>query len=191
MASLGRFYVLLAGGSPDMEIDERDGIFQCVAPAVPGRSVLNAVVYADADALAAAYDRLDAGYEGAGIEAWTAWVPDIDEATATLLSDRGHVLDADPEAMIADLDGVERPPEPPGFARESSMATIGRINDSAYVLNGDFERALAGHSGEGFHVYVAGDGPDACVVFSDEADDAAVWLVATEPAARGAAWRRR
>jgi GNAT superfamily N-acetyltransferase len=87
--------------------------------------------------------------------------------------------------MIIDLAGVERPPEPPGFSRAVPMGVIGRLNDSAYGLGGEFEGALTDHTGDGFHVYVAGGGPDACVVFSDAGDDAAVWLVATEPAARG------
>jgi GNAT superfamily N-acetyltransferase len=65
------------------------------------------------------------------------------------------------------------------------MDTIGRINGAAYSLGGEFERALEGHSGAGLFTYTAGDGPDACVVLSDEGDDAAVWFVATTPAARG------
>jgi ribosomal protein S18 acetylase RimI-like enzyme len=185
VASLRRFYALYAAGSPEAELREYDGVVGSVTPAVPQRSVVNAVVYTDAVALEDAYDRLAAGYDAAGIEAWTVWVPDADTRAAELLADRGHVLDADPEAMVIDLDEVLRPEEPPQFDRGADMETVGRVNGIAYGLGGEFERALRGHSGEGFFTYVAGDGPDACVVLSDEGDDAAVWFVATSPEARG------
>ena len=95
----------MGGASDGAYVIERDGVVASVMPAVPDRSVVNSAVYEDLDGLRDAYDELDAAYENA----WTVWVPDHDTATADFLSERGHVLDADPEAMVLDLDEVERP----------------------------------------------------------------------------------
>lgn len=184
VTGLDCFYRLLAAGSDLVELSEHEDVIAITTPSVPERSVLNAVIYSSSAALGGAYDELSAGYEAAGA-AWTVWVPEIDDVAAGLLADNGHKLDADPEAMIADLDGFERPAEPEGFTREIDMRAIGAVNDAAYGMDGEFERALTGHRGEGFFTYAAGPGPDACLVFCDVADDATVWFVATTPAARG------
>ena len=50
------------------------GVTACVSPARPERSVVNSVVYDDAEALIAAIPALAVTYEDAGIAAWTVWV---------------------------------------------------------------------------------------------------------------------
>ena len=40
---------------------------------------------------------------------WTVWVWPDDDAPGRFLEGRGHVLDAQPAAMIHDLEGLERP----------------------------------------------------------------------------------
>ena len=87
---------------------EREGVTAAINPAVPQRSVFNSVVYRDPDALAAVHDELTAAYADAGC-AWTVWVPDRDVATARLLAQGGHMLDAAPRAMGLRLDGYEQP----------------------------------------------------------------------------------
>jgi ribosomal protein S18 acetylase RimI-like enzyme len=115
-------------------------------------------------------------------------VPDTDSATARLLGDRGHLLDADPEAMVLDLATVERPPEPRGFDRDGDPQTMTRLNDVVYGLPGAmFEPAFAqlGRRDD-MHVYMAGDGePQACVMAYDHEDDCSIWFVATLEQARG------
>jgi GNAT superfamily N-acetyltransferase len=188
IASLAQWSRTVDGASEGMRAVEQEGLIATITPAAPERSVVNDVVYWDATALAAAYDDIDAAYARAGIHAWTVWVPDTDPATADALAARGHSLDADPEAMVLDLDGVERPSEPSGFSRDVDPLTIARVNDAAYGLPGSFERALARMTAnDGLYLYGAGDGgaPSSCLMAFDHGDDCSIWLVATLPDARG------
>ena len=180
VASLAEWTRGLDGASEGARVIERDGVVASVIPAASERSVVNSVVYEDAAGLARAYDELEAAYE----EAWTVWVPDHDEEAAALLAERGHVLDADPEAMVLDLDGIERPPEPEAFDSAADPGEIGVLNDEAYGTPGSFTRALAGLAPrDGLYSYTAG--PGACLLTMDHEDDCSIWFVATEPAARG------
>ena len=188
IASLAQWSRTIDGASEGMRAIGRDGMVMTITPRVPRRSIVNDVVYWDRDALAAAYDDLDAAYRAAGIEAWLVWVPEADTDTAALLADRGHVLDSDPEAMVLDLDAVERPPEPAGFSREIDPLALARINDEAYGMHSAFARALERlEAGDGLYFYgVEADGEllSGLVTFDHE-DDCSVWLVATRSAARG------
>jgi GNAT superfamily N-acetyltransferase len=161
---------------------ERDGVGALVMPSVPERSIVNSVTYApDAD-VAAAYGALESHY--AEVDAWTVWVPDHDRATAEFLEARGHVLDASPAAMVADLATIRAPERPPAWER-ATPEQIGHVNNVAYGMEGDsLERAFREASaGEGFHLYVAAD---ACVLGIHDCDgDAGVFFVATLPEARG------
>ena len=159
-----------------------------MTPAVPDRSIVNDVVYWDAAALAASYDEIEAGYRAAGIAAWTVWVPDGDRATAELLAARGHVLDSDPEAMLLDLDAVERRDLPAGFTRSIDPVALARLNDDAYGTRSAFARALANlEAGDGLYLYgVEEDGELAAgLVTFDHGEDCSVWLVATREQSRG------
>lgn len=187
IASLAQWSRMIDGSSEGMRTIEEDGFIATITPAAPTRSIVNDIVYWDADSLEAAYERLEVAYRVAGIEAWTVWVPDTDPVTAKRLAARGHLLDADPEAMVLDLEEVDRPPDPPGFSREADPLTVARINDVAYGIPGMFERALADMGPhDGLYVYTAGsDGPSSCLMAFDHGDDCSVWLVATLPEARG------
>ncbi|MEX1142029.1 MAG: GNAT family N-acetyltransferase [Thermoleophilaceae bacterium] len=188
IASLAQWSRNIDGASAGMRTIERDGAIATVAPAAPERAVVNDVVYWDAAGLESAYDEIAAAYDEAGIQAWTVWVPETEPGVADMLAARGHVLDSDPEAMILDLDAVERPPLPPGFTTDVDASTIARINDVAYGLPGSFERALSGmRRGEDVHLYAAGDGdePSSCLMAFDHGGDCSIWLVATLPQARG------
>jgi GNAT superfamily N-acetyltransferase len=189
IASLAQLSNVLEGGSEGMHTIDRDGLVATVTPAAPERSIVNDVVYWDADALADAYDDLDAAYRAADIAAWTVWVPDTDTTTAELLAGRGHLLDSDPEAMVIDLDGVERPPEPQGFTRDGDPQVMTRLNDAVYGMAelGMFVAAFdLLERRDDMHVYMAGDGePQACVMAYDHEDDCSIWFVATLEQARG------
>ena len=180
MASLAEWTRGMEGVSDGARVVEREGLVASVVPAASERSVVNSVVYEDPAALQEAYGELEAAYT----DAWTVWVPDYDHETAGFLERHGHALDADPEAMVLDLDSVERPPEPPAFDREADPGAIGALNDAAYGTPGSFARALARLSPrEGLYTYIAG--PGSCLLTMDHEDDCSVWFVATEPAARG------
>jgi GNAT superfamily N-acetyltransferase len=188
IASLAQWSRLIDGASEGMHTLAGDGYVATITPVAPERSVVNDVVYWDTAALESSYDELAAEYERCGVKAWTVWVPDTDRATADMLAARGHKLDADPEAMVLDLDLVERPAEPEGFSRDTDAQTVARLNDSAYGMPGDFQRALADMSStEGMYVYTAGEGgqPSSCLIAFDYGDDCSIWLVATLPEARG------
>ena len=168
------------GASDGARLVEREGLVASVVPAASERSVVNSVVYEDPAALQDAYAELEAAYT----DAWTVWVPDHDHETAGFLERQGHLLDADPEAMILDLDAIERPPEPPAFDPGADPRVIGELNDVAYGTPGSFTRALARLAPrEGLYAYTAG--PGSCLLTMDHEDDCSVWFVATDPAARG------
>ncbi len=188
VASLAQWSRAIDGASDGMRSIDRDGFVMTVTPAVPERSIVNDVVYWDGSALIAAYDQIEDAYATAGIDAWLVWAPDTDRDIADALAERGHVLDSDPEAMVIDLDVVERPPEPAGFTREPDPVALARLNDHAYRLRDAFARALANlGSAGGLHFYGVedGDGLASGLVAFDHGEDCSVWLVATRESARG------
>jgi GNAT superfamily N-acetyltransferase len=165
-----------------------DGVLATVTPAVPHRSLPNSVVYESEDALAAALDELARVYEEAGVRAWTVWTPAHDERARRLLEQAGHVLDADPAAMVADLSEIEAPrpddPEPVGDPRAEDL---GIVNDRAYGLTDAFT-VLAGQGpvDPAYHYVVRENGEAiACVQTMDLDGDCSVWEVAVVPEARG------
>jgi len=168
---------------------ERDGVLASVVPVSPDRSVVNGVAYEHPEGLEAAYDELAGAYEDAGVVAWTVWVPEGDARSGAFLSDRGHVLDAAPEAMGAPLDDVPPPSEelPADWGRDIEPRTVGALNDRAYGYEGSFERALAGFPADEAYWYVARQGgePASCLMVIDHDGDAEVNMVATLPEARG------
>jgi GNAT superfamily N-acetyltransferase len=188
IASLAQWSRCIDGASEGMRAIDRDGLVATITPVVPQRSIVNDVVYWDGPALIAAYDELQRAYDDAGIHAWLVWVPDTDEDVARALSERGHVLDSDPEAMVLDLGAVERPAEPPGFSRTIDPAALTRLNDDAYGMHSAFARALERlEAGDGLYFYGAedDDGLASGLVAFDFEDDCSVWLVATRESARG------
>jgi GNAT superfamily N-acetyltransferase len=188
VASLAQWSRAIDGASEGMRSTDRDGLVMTTTPAVPERSIVNDVVYWDGVALIAAYDEIEAAFDTARIDAWLVWVPDTDTDVAGALAERGHVLDSDPEAMVLDLDSIERPPEPPGFSRVIDPVELARLNDHAYGMRSAFERALADfQAADGLYFYgVEEDGElESGLVTFDYGDDCSVWLVATHESARG------
>jgi GNAT superfamily N-acetyltransferase len=188
VASLAQWSRAIDGASEGMRSIDRDGFVMTTTPAVPQRSIVNDVIYWDGTALVAAYDEIEDAYTAAGIAAWLVWVPDHDTDIAGALAERGHVLDSDPEAMVLDLDVVERPPEPAGFSRVVDPVELARLNDHAYGMRNAFERAFALMKTDGglyFYGVEDGDGLASGLVTFDYGDDCSVWLVATRESARG------
>jgi ribosomal protein S18 acetylase RimI-like enzyme len=176
-------------GAPGNRVLEPEGVTAAVVAATPDRSVVNSVVYERVEALEAALDELAAGYQAAGVRAWTVWVPDGDERAARLLEEAGHVLDASPRAMGIELDRLGDPPGPePDWSGAWDLSSAGLINDRAYGdPDGLWERALGGLPEEAGHLYLSRvDGePASFVLVHDHDGDCVFWFAATVPAARG------
>lgn len=162
---------------------ERDGIGALVSPEVAERSIVNCVIYERGADVAAAYDWLEQEY--AQSNAWTVWVPEHDSATATLLDQRGHVLDATPAAMVLDLSEFQPEVELPDW-KPATVEELACVNDAAYPWrDGSMERAIlaAAYDDDDFRLYITGDA--AVVGINDCNGDAGVFFVATLPEARG------
>jgi N-acetylglutamate synthase-like GNAT family acetyltransferase len=191
-ASMRHWYRLIGAGSEGARTLERDGLVAALVPASAERSVVNAVVYERPEALADAYDDIAAAYDEIGAK-WTVWVHDGDRGSAALLERAGHVLDASPEAMAADLAAV--PPRRPAadalgdWTAEGELSDVGAINDRAYGHGGDwFSRALTSLPRATINLYVARrDGePVGCCAIVDDGTNTEVQMVAVVPEARGA-----
>jgi ribosomal protein S18 acetylase RimI-like enzyme len=181
-----RFYETMIG-APDTWIERGDGFMALVTPQVIHASFFNAVLYDDAAALVAALPRLDAMYTGAGVKAWTVWVHHDDPGTARACERAGHVLDATPAVMgadLADLDLEPRHDHP--LDLDPDWLTLGSLNGIAY----------GGHPGMGSvvadmrtdnHVRAVAlvDGePKACAVGHLHEGSCYVAFVATDPQLR-------
>jgi ribosomal protein S18 acetylase RimI-like enzyme len=183
------FYGLCGGSSEGAHTIEADGVRASVVPAAPERAVANGVVYRDADGLRTAYDRIAAAYGEIGAK-WTVWAWPGDVAASRFLEERGHVLDAQPAAMVHDLQGVGRP-TPDALAdwtADGDFAVVGPLNDRAYPFGTDsFTRVLTRRPGDSTRVYVAGDNgkPVGCLLTTDHDGNADVECVAVVPEARG------
>lgn len=181
------FFPALARHGSDGHVVERDGVVAAIVPSCPERSVVNCVVYSDANALGGALDELGSEYERAGVRAWTVWVPEHDREAAEVLERAGHILDARPAAMVRDLSDFEVSPPFDLDLFEPDMAEAARLNDAAYGFPGDFERAFHERPPEPAHLYLArADGAPACTVLAyEENGECGIYLVATLPEARG------
>jgi GNAT superfamily N-acetyltransferase len=188
-ASMRHFCRLVGQASDGARALERDGVVAAIVPACPERAVINSVFYEEHGALAGAYDEVADAYSQIGAN-WTVWVHPGDREAAALLEGRGHVLDAEPEAMGRGLDGVGRPPDGAlvDWTASGRIADVGAINDGAYPFGTDsFRRALAGFPESQAHVYTASERgePVACLMTVDHEGNADVEWVAVVPEARG------
>ena len=189
MDGLFAFYGVCGRSSDGAHTIERDGVRAAVVPAAPERAVANGVVYRSAGALESAYDEIAEAYGEIGAK-WTVWVWPDDDAAAGFLEGRGHVLDAQPAAMVHDLAGVERPAPGalPDWTADGDWSVVGPLNDRAYSFGTDsFTRALAQPPSEATHVYVASDDgePVGCLLMTDHEGNSDVECVAVVPEARG------
>src|SRR4051812_17457985 len=161
LESMWIFFPSVAATSEGGELLELDGVIGTVTRAVPERSIANSVLYRGEDDLERALPELARAYEGAGILAWTVWVPHYHERAKRALAEAGHVLDADPEAMIASLDEVEPPrPDDPDPDPEPRREDVARVNDRAYGWGDAFARMFGeGPAQAGFTWLARGDRP--------------------------------
>jgi ribosomal protein S18 acetylase RimI-like enzyme len=128
-------------------------------------------------------------YRDAGVRAWTVWVLDGDDRTASALRAAGHVLDGTPAAMggvLAEMDlaprGVAR------VARSDDWAAMARLNAAAYgTPEEDWVNALGDQTDVLGALYAIGDAadPDASAFISSHDGNAEVCFVATKAELRG------
>lgn len=175
-------------GAPDSFLIREQGLLAAVSPAAPQRSLFNSVYYEDPAVLARELDRLGETYDAHGISAWTVWVPDEDRATARMLADRGHLLDAEPRAMAMPLaDLASASPAPPGIEPSPCDApTAAELNDRAYGYGPDgFRAGLCDKTAIRWHGARAGEEVVGCIGTIDVGDDCCVTGVATPPEHQG------
>jgi GNAT superfamily N-acetyltransferase len=188
LESMRVFFRSVPPSSAGGRVVELDGVIACVTPAVPERSLPNSVVYETEDHLIAALDELGELYDDAGVLAWTVWTPHFHERAREALAAAGNNLDANPEAMVADLSEIEPPrdgdpvPDPDPMAED-----LGLVNDLAYATGDSFQRMLGKGPLDPAYVHIArvNGAPAASVVTQDHAGDCSVWWVAVVPEARG------
>ena len=107
-ASQHAYYRLIADGHPDSFVaTPSPGVQATVAPISPERSLPNAVLYKDPQAVLDVYDELAGIYAEAGVRAWTVWVRPGDDDLAAELETRGHRIDGAPAIMGCALDELD------------------------------------------------------------------------------------
>jgi GNAT superfamily N-acetyltransferase len=181
------FYRLGAASAPRSRLWERAGVTAAIVPDSPNRSVVNAVVYERDAELEGALPELAGAYQEAGVSAWTVWVLPGDERAPEMLQRAGHVLDASPPAMAAEIAAIDLNVAPVDWERAADLGVVAEINERAWGYDrGDFTRVLVGLP-HGIHAYVARlDGRAvSCAVAVDEGGDCSIQLVATDLHARG------
>lgn len=151
----------------------------------PERSLLNAAVYEDPDAVP--LDELAAFFEP--VEAWCVWVQPGHDALAEECAARAMTLDGTPMLMAAELGDVDLEPRevPAEIDVAVDWAAAGAINDAAYGFPAEhFAPVLRRLSPDAYHVVVARRGGDAlaCAAVLRHEDNAEVVFVATLPGAR-------
>jgi GNAT superfamily N-acetyltransferase len=184
------YYRLIANGHPESFLaTPRPAVQATVVPVSPDRSLPNAVLYTDPEAVLEAYDELADIYDRAGVRAWTVWARPSDDDLVAALERRGHAIDGTPAIMGCGLDEIDLEPRVElDLEPEPRWLTLGELNDSAYgVPPGSLSTPLAGIPPGDYTLLVARlDGaPVACAVFETVGGDCEAGFVATLPAARG------
>ena len=180
------FYRLLGGNSPGGSLVQDPGLLAAIVPACPNQSVVNAVVYEDAEALRAGRADLADAYARAGVRVWRVWVPDEDRATAAWLEQAGHHMAGSARAMIMDLASLSGERSGVTSERAKDAATLASLNEQAYGLPAGELASVTPALKARSDFYVARDAgePAACAAALDEGGDCGIYLVATQPASR-------
>lgn len=187
--AMATFWNLLDGAGEGASVVRLGGVLASISPAVPERSLFNAVMYLEPDGLSEHLDELETAYDDAGIKAWTVWAPSEDRELTAELARRGHLLDASPDALALSLEELAAPEVGDlEWTLEGNLDRLIAINDAAYPWPEDtFVKALGRMPADGWHVYVASLGGDAvsCLMTYDADGNTRPEFVATLPEARG------
>jgi hypothetical protein len=142
-ATMRSAYCAYAEAAPGGGVMEMPGVSAYVMPRIPERSFFNGVIYEQAAALQAALFDVAAGYERAGVTAWTVWSHESDGRASQMLERAGHRLDASPAAMVLDLDSIVEPAAVEGLEIEEGAS----MEEALPVLESSYEVALRGRAG--------------------------------------------
>jgi ribosomal protein S18 acetylase RimI-like enzyme len=189
--SMEPFWRTVVAQSPDASLIEDDGVLAAIVPLAPNRSFFNSVLYRDPERLAARLPEIATAYDEAGVNAWTVWTPRSHTATAELLRDAGHNLDAQPRLMaLEDLDRIEAPDlDGVEWTRDPAPEEFARVTDEGFGMGEEgFQRAVLGRFAvPGSYQYLARlDGkPATTAMVIDAGEDAGIYAIATVPEARG------
>jgi ribosomal protein S18 acetylase RimI-like enzyme len=183
------YRAVTAGAPTGRTVEPAAGVQASLVPARPARSILNAVLYDDADRLIDAHAGIATLYAAAGVRAWTVWTRPGDEPAARALGAAGHRLDGSPMLMAAAMAELDLQPRMDlRLAGEDAWAALARCNDAAYGLPHEegFEAVLPGVSDPAARAYVAlEDGePVAGAGTLVHEGDCEMVFVATVPAAQ-------
>ena len=186
LENMRAFYRLLGGNSPGGSLVQNPGLAAAIVPACPNQSVVNAVVYEDAEVLRAAHADLADAYARAGVGVWRVWVPDEDRATAAWLEQAGHHMAGSARAMIMDLAALSGEPNGVTVERGRDAAALASLNEEAYGLPAGEFAAVMPALRDRSYFYVAREAgePAACAAALDEGGDCGIYCVATRPASR-------
>jgi GNAT superfamily N-acetyltransferase len=176
--------------APGSRVLRMPGVVASCSPATPDRSVFNGVVCSSLDSLAAAYDDLVRVYDDAGVRTFTVWSEPHERELHAFLSERGHVLDAEPTAMAAPLETLTLDaPSDLKASQTRDLDLVSAINDAAFGFAGPaFHAACTGTLIQGWHGYVAylaGEPVSTLLVSDGPSGELGVSAVATLPHARG------
>ena len=176
-------------GSAGSVLRPAGGVIATVVPSVPNRSLPNSVLYADAGALTdEVLDELGAAYRRGGRPGMDCVGASWGRCRDIAAGARGHQHDAEPMLMAAELAAMDLTPRAQlEWEPQPSWALLGRLNDRAYGMPGDFERLGGAMTDEQTVAWVARvDGePAGCAGIHVHEGDAEVWMVAVVPEARG------
>jgi GNAT superfamily N-acetyltransferase len=179
-------FAALAAGSPGSRRLSQHGLLALASPAAPERPLFNVAFALAPGSIAGAYDELERFFRDAGVDGWTVFVEPHDESSASVLEERGHVLDAEPRLMGAPAHEVAGAYSPElRLLRDPAASVIAALNDAVYGYPGSFDRALVALDGIHGLALVDDGGPVACALAHDTGDDVHITLVATLAAHRG------
>lgn len=182
------FIRMFASSSDRAELLELGSAIGSVVPASPKRSLFSSLVFdrANPDVLVDALPKFTAAVDAAGIEASSVWVIEGDARAEELVAEHGYTIDSTPRAMGASLSEIDLGSNAGSVARDWDMATVAKLNESAYDLpSGQFGAVLDTMlERENVNCFVAldGDEPVSSVVsLITEDGDCTVYFVATDP----------
>jgi ribosomal protein S18 acetylase RimI-like enzyme len=184
--AFSRLQSLLGHHSMQGSVVEAPGVVASVVPAAPDSPTLNAAVAIEPEEAVLVLPELAARWEAAGVRRWGLWLDPAARTVVRSLQRQGMGMTASAPGMGAELQDIWLP-ERNGGIPAADLATVGRVNDTAYGnVDQRLERTLTPLPPGVLHGYQAslGDEPAAVALALHIEEDCGISFVATVPAAR-------
>lgn len=184
--AFSRLQSLLGHHSMQGSVLERPGVVASVVPAAPDSPTLNAAVALEPEEAVLALPELAERWEQAGVRRWGLWLDPAARAVVRTLQRQNMGMTASAPGMGAELHDIWLP-ERNGAVPPADLATVGRVNDSAYGnMDHRLERTLTPLPPGILHGYQAAlhDQPASVALALHIGADCGISFVATVPAAR-------